>query len=149
METFNPKSATTAISRKTLSLPAKWLNENYLITLRHDEVVLDYGCGRGIDADVLHADKYDPYWFPDKPSRKYDTIYSIYVLNVLQPEHVSTVIETIKSYLAPGGTAYLAVRRDIDKEGITSKGTQQWNVILDLPVVVEKKGKFCIYKVSI
>jgi 2-polyprenyl-3-methyl-5-hydroxy-6-metoxy-1,4-benzoquinol methylase len=148
METFDIKSASTAISRKDWSLPAKWLNENYLITLRLDGDVLDYGCGRGIDADALHADKYDPYWFPNKPSKKYDVVYSIYVLNVLKPEHVQQVIEDIKSYLKPGGKAYLAVRRDIKKEGITSKGTQQWNVVLDLPVVVEKKNKFCIYKLT-
>ena len=144
MDTFNPKSAATAISRKTLSLPAKWLLDHDLLK----GTLLDYGCGKGVDASILKASTYDPCYFPIELNGKWDTIYCIYVLNVLQPEHVSTVIETIKSYLAPGGTAYLAVRRDIDKEGITSKGTQQWNVILDLPVVVEKKGKFCIYKVS-
>jgi hypothetical protein len=56
------------------------------------------------------------------------------------------VVEKIKSYLAPNGIAYIAVRRDVKKEGVTSKGTQQWNVVLNLPVVVEKKNQFCIYE---
>jgi ATP adenylyltransferase len=143
IETFDIKSAATAISRKTLSLPAKWLANNNLLT----GSVLDYGCGKGVDANILNADKYDPHYFPKPITKKYNTIYCIYVLNVLKPENVIPVILDIKSHLEKDGVAYLAVRRDIDKEGVTSKGTQQHNVILSFPVVCEKKGKFCIYKI--
>jgi hypothetical protein len=70
------------------------------------------------------------------------------VLNVVAPEYVQDVISDIKSYLVSGGEAYIAVRRDIKKEGVTSTGTKQWNVVLDLPVVIEKKNKFCIYRLN-
>jgi len=143
-QTFDITSARTAISRKKLSLPAKWLYDNDCMP----RYLLDYGCGRGSDAEILSADKYDPYWFPTKPNRKYHTIICIYVLNVVAPEYVQDVISDIKSYLVSGGEAYIAVRRDIKKEGVTSTGTKQWNVVLDLPVVIEKKNKFCIYRLN-
>ena len=46
----------TAIKRNKLSAPMRYLSENNL--LKGD--LLDYGCGRGDDADLLSMDKYDP-----------------------------------------------------------------------------------------
>ena len=136
------KSHLTAINRKTLSCPAKYLNDHNLLLGE----CLDYGCGHGGDANLLMIDKYDPYYFPQKPNHQYDTIICNYVLNVVNPNMVMNIVKAIKSYLRVGGTAYITVRRDIKNEGITSKGTEQYNVILDLPIVIEKKNKFCIYK---
>ena len=79
---------------------------------------------------------------------EFDTIYCIYVLNVLSNDKVQLVLNEIKQHLTTNGAAYLAVRRDLKEEGITSKGTEQWNIVLDLPIVVEKKNKFCIYKLT-
>ncbi len=141
---LDDKSYLTAISRNKLSLPAQYISDNDL--LKGD--LLDYGCGRGSDANLLLADKYDPYYFPQKPNHQYDTIICNYVLNVVKPQIVNEIVNAIKSYLKVGGTAYIVVRRDIKKEGITSKGTGQWNVLLNLPIVVEKKNKFCIYKLT-
>jgi 2-polyprenyl-3-methyl-5-hydroxy-6-metoxy-1,4-benzoquinol methylase len=138
---YDKTSAKTAIARKKISLPVKWLQEQNLLK----GSVLDYGCGRGHDATLIGADKYDPFYFPELPAKKYDTIICIYVLNVVKPSHVDEVIESLSKHLAPGGTVYLAVRRDIAAEGKTKTGTEQWNVKLPNPVVVEKKNKFCIY----
>lgn len=141
---YDKVSARTAMSRKTLSLPAKWLHEQGLI--KGD--ALDYGCGKGADAFLIGMDNYDPYFFPKKPTKQYETITCTYVLNVVKPIDWADLILEMMQYLAPGGTLYIAVRRDLKKEGITSKGTQQWNVQLSFPVTVEKKGKFCIYEVK-
>ena len=99
----------------------------------------------GADAFLIGMDNYDPNYFPRRPIRQYDTITCTYVLNVVHPDDVQEILNDIAKYMAPNGTAYIAVRRDIKKEGFTSKGTQQWNVKLPLPVLVEKKSKFCIY----
>ena len=140
--TYDKASVKTAIKRKSLSLPAKWLNDKGLIK----GAALDYGCGLGADAFLIGMDNYDPNYFPRRPIKKYDTITCTYVLNVLHPDDVPYVVDDIAKYLAPDGTAYIAVRRDIKKEGRTSIGTQQWNVRLPLPILVEKKSRFCIYK---
>ena len=79
------------------------------------------------------------------PSGKFATILCNYVLNVLPPEEESSVLDDIRSKLTPGGVAYIAVRRDLKAEGTTSKGTYQRNVKLDLPILYERKGAFCIY----
>lgn len=137
----NNKSYKTAISRKTLSLPMKYLVSKSLI----EGYCLDYGCGRGSDANLLNIDKYDPHYFPELPKKEYDTIICNYVLNVLLPYEIQKTIDNIKELLKDGGTAYLAVRRDIKKEGYTKKGTFQHNVELHLPILKEKKGAYCIY----
>ena len=67
------KSHLTAIKRTKLSVPIRGLDLK-------GKRVLDYGCGRGSDADLLGADKYDPYYFPERPTGKYDVILCTYVL---------------------------------------------------------------------
>jgi len=135
-------SAKTAIKRKTLSAPSRELVKANVLQGK----ILDFGCGRGDDAKRLKVAKYDPNHSPEMPKGKYDTIYCHYVLNVLdtKKERVE-VVETIKKKLKKKGTAYITVRRDIKKEGVTSKGTYQENIILDLPILKEKKGGYCIY----
>ena len=108
---------------------------------------LDYGCGRGFDADFFHMDRYDPHYSPRKPTKKYDTISCNYVLNVVSQFDGDNILEEIKGLLQPSGFAYITVRRDIKKEGFTSKGTYQRNVILDLPILKETKT-YCIYEMA-
>lgn len=57
------KSWRTAIRRKDISLPTKFLVKENLIK----GMVLDYGCGYGFDADSLGFEKYDPRFFPQIP----------------------------------------------------------------------------------
>lgn len=137
------KAYLTAISRKSLSVPAKWLIGKNLISKNH----LDYGCGKGGDADRLACDKYDPHYFPDKPVNKYDSITCTYVLNVLNSTDISNVLESIRQLLTDEGRAYITVRRDIKKEGITSKGTHQYMVYLDETLLYENSS-FALYEIT-
>ena len=143
------KSHLTAIYRKELSAPMKWLISKLLIKFG---IALDYGCGRGSDADIYGFYKYDPYYFPDTSCLTpdtYDTIICNYVLNVIEDSTVrDNIVKNIKNMLKSNGEAYIIVRRDVKKEGYTTKGTYQCNVVLNLPVVHEKKNNYCIYKLT-
>lgn len=113
----------TAITRKKLSVPMKYLNDKGLIQGR----VLDYGCGKGFDANELGMDKYDPKFFPEYPNPPYEVVTCIYVLNVeSNPLERGNIERRIVSLLVPGGDAYIAVRNDKKNlNGKTSKGTWQ------------------------
>jgi 2-polyprenyl-3-methyl-5-hydroxy-6-metoxy-1,4-benzoquinol methylase len=134
----------TAITRRKPSAPVLWLERHGLLKGR----MLDYGAGRGFDADYLGASKFDPHWWPEKPEGKYDTVICNYVLNVVEPGDEAGILADIRGYLAPGGHAYLAVRRDVEKEGFTKRGTYRRTVVLDLPPVFEAPGKFAIYELA-
>lgn len=126
----------TVKERNTNSFPARILLERNLLI----GDTLDYGCGLGSDVTLLKEKGvkitgYDPYYFPNKPIEKYDTIICFYVLNVLMQEEQSDVIMEISALLKPNGKAYFAVRRDIAYEGfrthkIHQKPTYQCNVKL-------------------
>jgi diadenosine tetraphosphate (Ap4A) HIT family hydrolase len=114
----NNFSHLTAIERTYLSFPAKFLLEKNLLQGK----ILDFGCGLGNDVKLLRQKglkirEYDPYYFPEYPNEKFDTIISLYVLNVLFPEDQTDVLMRVSHLLKPGGKAYYAVRRDIKKEG--------------------------------
>ena len=130
----------TAMTRSTLSRPAKILKMRNLIKGR----VLDFGCGKGGDAKILGIEKYDPYYAPDFPEGKFDTVLCTYVLNTIGITEQSAVLIVLKNILSDSGIAYITVRRDIKKEGFTSKKTYQRNVVLDNPVLFEN-DQYCIY----
>ncbi len=136
----NTNSHKTAISRKSPSVPMRQLDKKNLLV----GDLLDYGCGRGFDADHFDMDKYDPHYSPEKPTKVYDTITCNYVFNVIDADKESELIQEISQLLNKGGTAYITVRRDIKEEGFTSKKTYQRNVKLNLPVLKET-STFCTY----
>ena len=145
------KAHLTAISRTAMSTPVKYLVEHGL--LRGD--VLDYGCGKGVDARLLvkmgypyRVEGYDPYYFPKMPTGKFHTIYNIYVLNVIDDtQEIIATVRQMQSMVARGGTLFIAVRRDLaNLKGWTSKGTYQGFVELDLPVEYESRGKYILYR---
>ena len=114
----NNYSHLTAIERKYLSLPTKFLLKNKLLTGE----ILDFGCGHGKDVEILarkgfNVQGYDPYYHPQYPQGKFDVIICAYVLNVLFPEVQEEVIMAISQLLQPTGKAYFAVRRDLQREG--------------------------------
>lgn len=123
--------------------------------------MLDYGCGKGMDAQIFNMDKYDPHYTGGRVVESvtglelelkemaglYETVTCNYVMNVIEDESErAEVLTNITSLLCPGGKAYITVRRDPQVvEGYTKTGTYQSAVELDLPVLVERKGKFIIY----
>lgn len=140
-------SFNTAIKRTRPSLPLRNLLNNKSISGN----VLDYGCGKGFDAEYLgnlgySVDSYDPYWKPDGIKKQsYNSIVCSYVLNVLKTdEEILAVIRKAASLLSKDGKAYFSVRRDVKKSGFTSRGFQR-NVVLSAPVLYEKSGSFCTY----
>jgi ATP adenylyltransferase len=108
----NPNTYLTAKERTTPSLPVRMLLERKLIQGK----VLDFGCGFGKDVNHLlekgfDAQGYDPHYYPEYPTQKFDTILCFYVLNVLFPEEQNRVMMQISKLLKPNGRAYFAVRR--------------------------------------
>jgi diadenosine tetraphosphate (Ap4A) HIT family hydrolase len=133
----NIYSHLTAKERETLSFPAKLLlNKDLLVG-----DVLDYGCGFGKDVELLKSKSinitgYDKHYFPNYPTKKFDTIICLYVLNVLLPEEKATVLMELSQLVKPTGKVFIAVRRDIQFEGfrthkIYQKKTYQCNVTLN------------------
>jgi len=141
----------TAITRTSMSAPMRWLKENNLLK----GCVLDFGCGKsedvrrlrtfGIDAvgwDPVHCCDDGVFW------DTYDVITCIYVLNVIKDEEDRLeALERIRVLLKDNGVAYIVVRRDIKKEGVTCKNTWQGNIDLAMESVY-KNSKFEIYKMD-
>jgi hypothetical protein len=103
---------------------------------------LDYGCGKGMDAQTYGMDKYDPHYAPELPEGPYDTITCNYVLNVIESFYErELVIASIRELLAPGGRAYITVRNDKGAlNGETKRGTWQGHIELDAPIIQETRG---------
>lgn len=135
----------TAIKRNKISAPMKYLM-NYF---KNGDRILDYGCGRGDDADRLNMEKYDPFYFPEMPTGEFDKIVCNYVLNVIEDESERcSVIRSIRGLLRKDGVAYVSVRNDRDKlNGTTKRGT--WQGFIELPYERVKVTKgYIIYKIQ-
>ena len=132
------KAYRTAISRPKMSPVMKRLHTDGHLIQDH----LDFGCGRGQDADRLGADKYDPHFYPNYPDRQYETVTCNFVLNVIENEDERLgVLLKIRGLLKSGGRAFVTVRNDKKAlNGWTSKGTWQGLIELDLPVVYRNSG---------
>ena len=140
----------TAIRRANPSLPLRLLIDKNLLK----GSVLDYGCGRGFDAEYLDKkgfciDSYDPYWKPDGINKtEYNTVFCNYVLNVIETDgEIVSVIKSVQNLLTKDGLAYFAVRRDLKKDGFTTRGYQRM-VKLNAPVAFNKSGSFCTYVIG-
>lgn len=133
----------TAIKRTRLSAPMAALNKKDKIVGR----CMDYGCGRGFDADALSMERYDPHFSPKLPTGLFDTITCNFVLNVIEDEEERIqVLQDIQSRLVSGGNAYITVRTDKKSlNGCTKIGTWQGHIELDLPVVQKGSG-YCTYQ---
>jgi len=138
------KAHLTAISRNSPSVPMRRLNKAGRLGAKR---MLDFGCGRGLDATTYGLDKYDPHYYPEKDWKvaKYDVITCNYVLNVIPTKEERTaVIEDIRNLLTKGGIAYITVRRDIKTQGYTKRGTFQENITLNLAKLWENSS-YCTY----
>lgn len=147
MKLPNKFSHLTAIERTHLSYPARFLLNNNLLKGK----ILDFGCGFGNDVKLLRekgfdSTEYDPYYFPQYPQDKFDTIICFYVLNVLFPEQQTNVLMEVAHLLKPGGKAYYAVRRDINKEGFREHYIYKqptYQCIVKLPFNSIKLDDYC------
>lgn len=146
MKQANKYSHLTAKERDKLSFPARiLLNKGLLVG-----DILDFGCGFGTDVEILKSEGrnivgYDRFYFPEYPTKKFDTIICFYVLNVLMPEEQANVLMEISQLLKPTGRAYFAVRRDLKFEGfrthrIHQKPTYQCNVVLNYSSIFKNKN---------
>jgi len=143
----NPNSKLTAKKRDKVSFPTNWLFRNEKIL----GDVLDFGSGFGKDAEFLKSKEincleYDPFYAPDYPKKKFDTIICNYVLNVLLPEEQAEVLMSISELLKPKGRAYFTVRRDLKKSGyrmhyVHKVKTYQTNVKLPYKSILQ--NDFC------
>jgi len=140
------QSFKTAITRTKPSKPMTILESKGLLS--GGLIGLDYGCGRGFDADYYGLDKFDPHYFNSQPLlTSYDFITCNYVLNVVDEATQVQIIEKIMSLLSDDGVAYISVRRDVKKPTVTVKNTYQCPVFLSYPVIYEDSST-CIYKIT-
>lgn len=102
-----------AMNRKTPSKASCILSK---LNILGDDV-LDYGCGYGFDANYYKWDKFDPYYFDNYPSTKFQNIVCINVLNVVSKKIRLEIITNIKELLNDNGIAYLCVPRNIPIKG--------------------------------
>ena len=114
----NPYSYLTVKERTKMSMPAKMLLEQGELKGK----ILDFGCGLGKDVELLKEKGfdiigYDPHYFPQLPTEKFDTILCFYVLNILLPIEQAAVLMDVSYFLKDSGKAYFSVRRDISKDG--------------------------------
>ena len=135
----------TAITRRAPSAPMKRLAADGLIQGK----ALDYGSGKGFDAQEYCMSCYDPHYQPDMPNGPFDTITCNYVLNVIEEDETRLrVLRMIWNRLSPNGTAYITVRNDRRAlRGATSKGTWQGLIVLRLPVRYKCAG-FVTYELT-
>lgn len=147
LNTLSHKPHLTAIGRKTLPKPTRWLINNGFIV----GDVMDYGCGRCANINPPGWFNYDPHYQPNMISgARYDTIVCNYVLCVLPPEERLNVIKHIQVLLRLNGVAYISVRNDKPRcgWGLTKRGTYQGRVgKLSLPLLYQCAG-FRIYKLT-
>jgi len=147
----NVRSYRTAIHRSGPSAPLKYIEDS----LKLSDLILDYGCGKGADVRYLESkgysvDGYDPYYNNIDLSNKdlyYDVVVCNYVFNVLDKSEEELLMNNILSKLKNGGRAYISVRRDSFKEGVTSRGYQRYVELNEYPSF-EKKGSFEIYFIT-
>lgn len=143
------KSHLTAITRKQLPTPVRWLFTHAFLPPNHlkQYKVLDYGCGKCFKINPSHWVNYDPYYYPIKPKGKFFTILCTYVLCTISSEHHAEILKNIQSLLTKEGIAYITVRNDKPKQGwgISKRGTYQGRATkLNLPLL-HSNSYFRIY----
>jgi ATP adenylyltransferase len=144
--TTENRSHLTAIARTATSKPMRYLSATNRLVGR----VLDFGCGRGYDADVIGCERFDPHWFPIMPVGTFDVVVVNYVFNVIPSlTERCELLRSIQGLIkAPSGIAFISVRNDRrNLNGYTSRGTWQGLIELDLPIVT-KNSNFIMYQLE-
>jgi len=145
------KSHLTAIVRRTLPVPTRWLIKAGLVDVEKN--VLDFGCGKCGEVNPKTWDNYDPFYRPWScwHKRTYQTIICNYVLCTLCEKDRLPILKEIQKKLSgKNAIAYISVRNDKPKNGWgkSNKGTYQGRVRnLNLPLVY-KNSQFRIYHLT-
>lgn len=118
MQSLYNQSHLTAISRKSLPAPVKWIVNNSFIPFTNTTKVLDFGCGKCVSINPSNWDSYDPHYQPDGiKHKKYDIILCTYVLCVLPRSERHSVLRQIQLLLKKSGIAFISVRNDRPRQG--------------------------------
>jgi len=143
---MNSNSHLTAAERTKLSFTAQFLLQKNLLT----GDVLDFGCGHGSDVKLLTQSGiaiqgYDKYYFPEYPTKRYDTIICNDVLSVLLPEEQNRVLMELSKLVKPSGKVFISVRRGLQYEGYktlekTNIKIYQCNVTLNIKSYYKNKN---------
>lgn len=111
--------------------------------------ILDHGCGRGSDVDHyraagLDADGWDPhpgFGRSTEPTRQYDLVANIFVLNVLpDPWQRIQTLQHAARFVRPGGHLFVVTRSPADIE--PRAASANWPVHHDGYWSSEAKGTF-------
>ena len=62
--------------------------------------------GMGLDAKIYHWDAWDPYYQPEVPEYKYDTIIVNHVANILTRESRKNLFKEVNDLLMETGKAF-------------------------------------------
>lgn len=138
----------SAVHRTKPSMTILWLQENGLLV----GDMLDYGCGKGLDADHFGMDKYDPYdpsWcnISLDTNKRYDTIVCNFVFNILEPGEEFEVLNNIQRLLKEDGIAYIIVLRNVRKMASYKKDLQHY-IVMSLESIRHVKRWYEIYKLT-
>jgi hypothetical protein len=143
------KSHLTAITRKALPTPARWLMQHGYV-LDHPFIpTLDFGCGKCASVNPKTWVNYDPHYCPDTiaEGQRFNIIVCNYVLCVKTQEDRRKILKKIRYLLSEHGIAYISVRNDKPKNGWgkSARGTYQGRVQkLALPLLYSN-SQFRIY----
>lgn len=144
------KSHLTAITRKALPTPTRWLIEHGFVD--PEAMVLDFGCGKCGSVNPKTWDNYDPHYRPWSVWHKqcYKTIICNYVLCTLPEEERLAVLQEIQKKLCRTGEAFISVRNDRPKNGwgLSSKGTYQGRCQRVTDDLVYKNSQFRIFRLT-
>lgn len=136
----------SAVHRTKPSITIQWLQDQGLLV----GDILDYGCGKGLDADHFGMDKYDPFdpsWCNVSldTDKRYDTIICNFVINILEPGEDIPLLENIQRLLKEDGNAYLIVLRHYRKMA-SYKGDVQHYIVMSLESIRHVKQRYEIYR---
>lgn len=132
--TIMNSSHKTAISRKTPSIPAKYVVNKLLPELKFQSI-LDWGCGKGMDLKLfqeagLETAGYDPYYLPQKPRAKFDFGTCTYVINTIQDDlERRCILANLYSHIKYGGHVLVTVRGPLEIYNSSIKNA--WRFHLD------------------
>jgi len=138
----------SAVNRTKPSITIQWLKDKGFLKGE----MLDYGCGKGLDADYFGMDKYDPYdpsWCNVSldTNKRYDTIVCNFVLNILEEGEEIPMLKNIQRLLKQDGVAYIIVLRNYRKMASYKSNVQHYRV-LSLESIRHVKRRYEIYKLT-